>query len=304
MLLRPVRGEQGVDLGTAVVTGARGVGYEVGRGLARAGMHVIFGVRNLEVGDKAAFAIRADREDADVTSELVDLADLRSVAAFGERMRARHDRLDVLVNNAGVVMPPRRGTTADGFELHFGTNHLGDFALTAGLLPLLKAADAPRVVVVGSLAHRRADIDFDDLQSERPYRRVRAYGQSKLANLLFMTELQRCSDAGGWGITAAGAHPGFARTEAIVRPDDSLAKRGFTKAMSGLIPTAESAARPIVYAATSPDVTSAGYYGPSGPGEIGGRVGPAKLAVRAQDPELAARLWEVSEVLAAVRFGG
>jgi hypothetical protein len=154
MLHPSMRGETGVDLGTAVVTGARGVGYEVGRGLARAGMRVISGVRNPELGDKAATAIRAEDEDSDVTCELVDLADLSSVAAFGERMRARHDRLDVLVNNAGVVMPPRRETTSDGFELRFGTNHLGHFALTSALLPLLKAADAPRVVVVGSLAHR------------------------------------------------------------------------------------------------------------------------------------------------------
>jgi len=295
-------GISGDDMDTAVVTGARGIGYEVGRSLARAGLRVIFGVRNLELGDEAAKTIRAEYEDADVTCELVDLADLKSVAAFGERMRARHDRLEVLVNNAGVVMPLERETTADGFELHLGTNHLGHFALASALLPLLRAADAPRVVVVGSLAHRRADIDFDDLQAERSYRRIKAYGQSKLANLLFMRELQRRSDAGGWGLISTGAHPGFARTEAILRPDDSLAKRGFTKVVSGLVPTAESAARPIVHAATSTEVTRAGYYGPSGPGEIGGRVGPAKLAARAQDPALAARMWDVSETLTAVRF--
>jgi NAD(P)-dependent dehydrogenase (short-subunit alcohol dehydrogenase family) len=289
-------------MGTAVVTGARGIGYEVGRGLARAGLRVIFGVRNLALGDQAAKTIRQEVGDADVTSELVDLADLKSVAAFGTRLRARHDCIEVLVNNAGVVMPLERETTADGFELHFGTNHLGHFALASALLPLLKAADAPRVVVVGSLAHRRADIDFDDLQAERSYRRIRAYGQSKLANLLFMRELQRRSDVGGWGLTSAGAHPGFARTEAILRPDDSLAKRGFTKMVSGLVPTAESAARPILYAATSTGVSPAGYYGPTGPGEIGGRVGPAKLAARAQDPALAARMWDVSEALTRVSF--
>ena len=290
-------------MGTAVVTGARGVGYEVGRALALAGMRVVFGVRNLEHGEKAATTIRAEGEDVDVACELVDLADLDSVAAFGDRMAVRHDRVDVLVNNAGVVMPPKRETTSGGFELHFGTNHLGHFALTSALLPMLQAADAPRVVVVGSLAHRRADIDFDDLQSERPYRRVRAYGQSKLANLLFMTELQRRSDRAGWGLLSTGAHPGFARTEAILRPEDSLVKRGFTRAMSGLIPTAESAARPIVFAATSSHVVPAGYYGPSGPGEIGGRVGPARLASRAQDPALAAKLWDVSVVLTGVTFG-
>jgi len=289
-------------MGTAVVTGARGIGYEVGRSLARSGVRVIFGVRNLELGERAAKTIRAEYGDADVTCELVDLADLKSVAAFGERMRSRHDRLEVLVNNAGVVMPLKRETTKDGFELHLGTNHLGHFALASALLPLLRAADAPRVVVVGSLAHRRADIDFDDLQAERSYRRIKAYGQSKLATLLFMRELQRRSDAGGWGLISTGAHPGFARTEAILRPDDSLAKRAFSKVASPLVPTAESAARPIVHAATSTEVVRAGYYGPSGPGEIAGQVGPAKLAARAQNPALAARMWDISEALTAVRF--
>ena len=291
-------------MGTAVVTGARGIGYEVGRGLAYARLRVVFAVRNPEAGERAADTIRHEIEDADVTSELLDLADLESVAAFAERMRADHEKLDVLVNNAGVVMPLKREVTANGFELHFGTNHLGHFALTAGLLSLLRAADAPRIVTVGSLAHRRAHIDFEDLQAERSYKRVRAYGQSKLANLLFMSELQRRSDLSGWGVISTGAHPGFARTEAIMRPDDGIVKRTLTQVMSGLVPTAESAARPIVHAATSPEVAPAGYYGPAGPGEIAGRVGPAKLAARAQDPALAARLWEVSEALTAVTFAG
>lgn len=287
---------------TAVVTGARGLGYEVGRGLAHAGRRVIFGVRNLEIGEKAADTIRRENEDADVTFELLDLADLKSVAAFGDRMQASYDRLDVLVNNAGVVMPAKRQTTADGFELHFGTNHLGHFALTSALMPLLKAADAPRIVVVGSLAHRMAKIDFDDLQSARSYRKFKAYGQSKLANLLFMTEMQRRSDAAGWGLISVGAHPGFARTEAMMEPGDTLENHRFAKVVSGLIPTAEAAARPAVHAATAPDVTRAGYYGPTGLGEIGGRVGPAKLAARARDPGLAGRLWDVSEALTAVSF--
>jgi NAD(P)-dependent dehydrogenase (short-subunit alcohol dehydrogenase family) len=290
-------------MGTAVVTGARGVGYEVGRGLAASGARVVFGVRSAATGERAVGTIRAEREDADVSWELLDLADLASVAAFGERMRAGHESVDILVNNAGVVMPLERETTSDGFELHLGTNHLGHFALASELLPLLQASAGPRVVVVGSLAHRRADIDFDDLHAERSYRRVRAYGQSKLANLLFMTELQRRSDAGRWGLTSVGAHPGFARTEAILRPDDGLAKRTFTRVMSGLIPTAESAARPIVHAATAPDVGPASYFGPSGPGEIGGRPGPARLASRARDPVLAARLWDVSEALTGATFG-
>ena len=289
---------------TAVVTGARGIGYEVGRGLAGAGLRVIFGVRSAAVGETAVKTIGAEHQSAEVSYEILDLADLNSVAFFGAELRKHYDSLDVLVNNAGVVMPLQRETTTDGFELTFGTNHLGHFALVSELLPLLRAGGASRVVVVGSLAHRRAKIDFDNLQAERSYRRVTAYGQSKLANLLFMTELQRRSDAEGWGLTAAGAHPGFARTEAILRPDDGVGKRAFTKVMSGLIPTAESAARPIVFAATSEDVSPAGYYGPSGPGEIAGRVGPAKLALAAQDAELGSRLWEASEALTNIRFTG
>ncbi len=268
----------------------------------RSGRRVIFGVRNLEIGEKAAGTIRAENKEADVRCELLDLADLKSVSAFGARMRDNNDRLDVLVNNAGVVMPPIRQTTADGFELHFGTNHLGHFALTSALLPLLRAADSPRIVVVGSLAHRMARIDFDDLQAAQSYRKFKAYGQSKLANLLFMTELQRRSDAAGWGLISVGAHPGFARTGAMMEPGDSLENHRFAQALSGLIPKAEAAARPTIHAATTPDVAPAAYYGPTGVGEIGGRVGPAKLAARAQDPALAARLWDVSETLTALSF--
>lgn len=287
---------------TAVVTGARGIGYEVGRGLARSGMRVVFGVRTWETGERAAEQIRAELPGADVSAEVLDLADLKSAASFGERLAGSHDRIDVLVNNAGVILPVQREVTADGFELHFGTNHLGHFAMTAGVLPLLRAAEAPRVVVVGSLAHRRGKIDFDDLHAERSYKRVQAYAQSKLANLLFMTELQRRSEASRWGITAVGAHPGFAKTEAIRRPGDGRIKEAYYSFTGRFIPSAEDAARPIIFAATSPQVTPAGYYGPTGLGEIRGPVGPAKLAPTARDPELAARVWELSETLTGARF--
>jgi NAD(P)-dependent dehydrogenase (short-subunit alcohol dehydrogenase family) len=287
----------------AVVTGARGIGFEVGRGLALAGTRVVFGVRDPAVGERATHAIRAEFPDADVQAERLDLADLGSVDRFGEQLRTRYGSLDVLVNNAGVVMVPRRQITADGFESHFGTNHLGHFALTARLLPLLRAAVAPRVVVVGSLAHRWAKINFRDLHGQKSYRRSRAYGQSKLANLLFMVELQRRSDSAGWGLTSVGAHPGFANTEAIVRSDDPAWKRTYMRMMAPLVPTAQRAARPIVFAATSPDVTPAGYYGPTGPGEIGGRVGPAKLAARARKETTANELWAASEELVGLTFG-
>jgi NAD(P)-dependent dehydrogenase (short-subunit alcohol dehydrogenase family) len=286
----------------AVVTGARGVGFEVGRGLALAGARVVFAVRDPAAGERAAHTIQAECKTADVRAEHLDLADLATVNSFGERLLTRYGSLDILVNNAGVVMHPNRHLTADGFELHFGTNHLGHFALTARLLPLLRAAVAPRVVVVGSLAHRWAKINFRDLQAHQSYRPTRAYGQSKLASLLFMLELQRRSDVAGWGLTCAGAHPGFARTEAILRADDSLWKRTYTRMLSGLIPTAASAARPILFAATSPAVTPTGYYGPIGPGEITGRVGPAKLAARARDQTTAHELWATSEKLTGFSF--
>ena len=287
---------------TAVVTGARGIGYEVGRGLARSGMRVVFGVRTRETGERAAAQIRAELPEADVSAEVLDLADLKSAASFGERLAASCDRVDVLVNNAGVILPLQREVTADGFELHFGTNHLGHFAMTAGVMPLLRAGEGSRVVVVGSLAHRRGKIDFDDLQAERSYKRVRAYAQSKLANLLFMTELQRRSEAAGWGITAVGAHPGFARTEAIFRPDDGRIKKAYYNFTGRFIPAPEDAARSVIFAASSPQITPAGYYGPSGLAETRGPVGPAKLATIARDPELAARVWELSETLTGVRF--
>jgi NAD(P)-dependent dehydrogenase (short-subunit alcohol dehydrogenase family) len=194
---------------TAIVTGARGLGFEIGRGLARAGYRVVFGVRRPAIGEAAASRIVAETPDARVEAQRLDLADLETVAAFARGI----ERVDLLVNNAGIVMPEKREVTVDGFELHMGTNHLGHFALVAQLLPKLRAANSPRVVVVGSLGHRLARLELGDLQFEqRPYRRFAAYAQSKLANLLFMSELQRRSDAHGWGLTSVGAHPGFAAT--------------------------------------------------------------------------------------------
>jgi NAD(P)-dependent dehydrogenase (short-subunit alcohol dehydrogenase family) len=156
---------------------------------------------------------------------------------------------------------------------------------------------------VGSLAHRWSKIDFGDLQAQASYRRTRAYGRSKLASLLFMVELQRRSDAAGWGLVCVGAHPGFARTEAIIRADDPVWKRAYMRVMSPLVPTAQSAARPIVFAATSAEVAPAGYYGPTGPGEIAGRVGPARLAARAREQTTATQLWAASEKLTGLTFG-
>jgi len=287
---------------TAVVTGPSGIGFEVGRELARAGLRVVFAGRDVEKGTAAVDRVRSELPTASVEYEVLDLADLGSVSAFGRRVGDRLDRLDVLVNNAGVLAQRRRSTTKDGFELQFGTNHLGHFALTAAVLPLLRTGDAPRVVTVSSLAHRGADIDFDDLNRERAYRGGSAYGQSKLANLLFAAELQRRADAAGWGLTSVAAHPGTASTAAAPKPGAGPVVRAAFALVGRMLPSPGTAARPVLFAAISPDVAPGGYYGPTGFAEILGPVGPARLADRARQPELASRLWEVSEELTGVAY--
>jgi NAD(P)-dependent dehydrogenase (short-subunit alcohol dehydrogenase family) len=197
---------------SAVVTGATGgLGYETALALAKAGAEVILTGRDDRKGQSAVEKISREVSGARVSYERLDLANLASIADFSQRMHSRQS-LDLLINNAGVMAPPRRQTTADGFEMQFGTNYLGHFALTARLMPLLRRASRPRVVNVSSLAHRTAFIDFDDLQGARIYSPWKAYGQSKLAMLMFALELQRRSDATGWNLTSNAAHPGFART--------------------------------------------------------------------------------------------
>src|SRR4051812_23752088 len=197
---------------TAVVTGATGgLGYEAALALAKAGAEVILTGRDDQKGRSAVEKIGHEVTGSNVSYEQLDLASLASVADFAQRMHSRQS-LDLLINNAGVMALPHRQTTADGFEMQFGTNYLGHFALTARLMPLLRGASAPRVVSVSSLAHRTGRIDFDDLQGARVYSPWKAYGQSKLAMLMFALELQRRSDAAGWNLTSNAAHPGFART--------------------------------------------------------------------------------------------
>jgi NAD(P)-dependent dehydrogenase (short-subunit alcohol dehydrogenase family) len=199
-----------------VVTGATGgLGYETALELAGAGAEVLVAGRNSEKGSAAISNIRRVAPSAKVRFEMLDLASLASVRAFAAKMVANGRPLDLLINNAGVMNLPARRLTEDGFELQFGTNHLSHFALTGLLLPVLRKAEAPRVVNVSSLAHRGGKIDFANLQAERKYRSWPAYQQSKLANLLFTFELQRRSDAFGWGLMSNAAHPGFARTDLI-----------------------------------------------------------------------------------------
>jgi NAD(P)-dependent dehydrogenase (short-subunit alcohol dehydrogenase family) len=286
-----------------VITGATGgLGYETALALAGAGAEVVLTGRNPKKGADALEKIHAIHKNAKISFEQLDLSSLRSVADFATAFTASHDRLDVLVNNAGVMALPARRETSDGFELQLGTNYLGHFALTAQLLPLLSAARA-RVVTLSSIAARRGSIHFDDLQLKAGYAPQTAYGQSKLACLMFARELQRRSDAGGFGLTSLGAHPGVALTDLIENGmgRDSMAAR--MKPVLGLLfQTAAAGALPTLYAATSPEVVPGGYYGPDGFMEIRGTPKDANVPAQARDAVAAARLWDLSEQLTHAHF--
>src|SRR5256886_11244668 len=255
---------------TAVVTGATGgLGYETALALAKAGSEVILTGRDDRKGRSAIEKISHEVIGARISYEQLDLASLASIADFAQRIHARQS-LDLLINNAGVMALPRRQTTTDGFEMQFGTNHLGHFALTARLLPLLLRASGPRVVSVSSLAHRTGSIDFSDLQGERIYSPWKAYGQSKLACLMFALELQRRSDAAGWKVTSNAAHPGFARTNLFAGGPGGLVSLATDFAAPFFGHSAADGARPILFAATSPQAKPGAYYGPGGIGELRG----------------------------------
>ncbi len=290
---------------TVVVTGPGGLGFETALALARAGATTILAGRNPDKGAASLARIRAAVPSAAVLFKLLDLASLASVAAFAERMLAEHESIDILVNNAGVMRPTTRHTTADGFELQFGTNYLGHFALTGRLLPLLRRGRASRVVNLSSIAHRKGAIRFDDLQWERGYSPWAAYSQSKLAMLMFALELQRRSDAAGWGVTSNAAHPGIARTDLLANAPGT--SRLFVLATSLVAPfvtqSAAAGALPTLFAATSPDAVGGGYYGPAGFREVKGPVKPAEIMPQAQDRAAAARLWVCSVNLTGVAFG-
>ncbi|MEQ1768754.1 MAG: SDR family oxidoreductase [Devosia sp.] len=287
----------------AVITGATGgLGYETALTLAGAGAKVVLTGRNAEKGSAALARIRAAHPIADVTYESLDLGSLAAIAAFADAMIEKGRPIDILVNNAGVMMPPKRMTTVDGFELQFGTNHLGHFALTGRLLPLLNGG---RVVTVSSIAHRRGAIAFDDLQRERSYSPTPAYSQSKLANLLFAYELDRRSKREGWGITSIAAHPGVSSTELVV---NGIGMEGgltapiarFFVGIFGHSPAAGALSQ--IYAATSPEAQAGGYYGPDGFMEITGAPGVAQAKPQARDSAAAERLWTISERLTGVSF--
>jgi len=286
----------------AVVTGANsGLGFQTALELARHGADVTLACRDEERGARAVSGIRALAPKAAVEAAPLDLADLSSIARFADAYRAGRDGLDLLVNNAGVMAIPHR-QIADGFEMQLGANHLGHFALTGRLFPLLAARPGARVVTVSSTAHRGGRIDFDDLQHERSYRPWSVYGQSKLANLLFAFELQRCADAAGVDLLSVAAHPGYAATN-LQRMTGRRLQGLLLQAANQVV--AQSAARgalPSLYAATAPDVTGGAFYGPDGIGEIRGYPKRVKAARPAYDEQTARRLWQVSEDLTGVRY--
>lgn len=287
----------------SVVTGTGGLGYETALALARAGGDVIIAGRSASKGAEAVTKVRESVPNARVRFELVDLASLQSIADFGERLRSSLESLDVLINNAAVMTPPQRKTTADGFELQFGTNYLGHFALTAQLLPLLRRGRRARVVNVSSIAARDGAIEFDDLQADRRYHPMVAYRQSKLANLLFSFELQRRMTAGGWGVNSIAAHPGVSRTELIPNGAGRTSVMGvMRRALWFIFQPAAQGALPTLFAATSPDATGGAYYGPDRLGETRGAPTLAKIPAKAADTHDAGRLWHVSEQLTGVTY--
>jgi NAD(P)-dependent dehydrogenase (short-subunit alcohol dehydrogenase family) len=283
---------------TAVITGANtGLGYETAAALAAKGAHVVLAVRNLDKGKAAADLISRATPDANVAIQELDLTSLDSIRAAADQLRSNHESIDLLINNAGVMMTPK-STTKDGFELQFGTNHLGHFALTNLLLDRVLAVPGSRIVTVSSQGHRFVrGIRFDDLQWERDYGRIRAYGQSKLANLLFTYELQRRLQ--GTNAIAAAAHPGGSNTE-LGRNTPALVRSVFDVVGPLLMQSADMGALPTLRAATDPGVLGGQYYGPDGFGEQRGYPKIVASSEASHDTDAQRRLWTVSEELTSV----
>jgi NAD(P)-dependent dehydrogenase (short-subunit alcohol dehydrogenase family) len=287
-----------LDGRTAVVTGAnRGLGLEIGAGLAAAGAKVVLACRNTAKAQGAVAEIRRRAPQARLEVIPLDLADLSSVRGFARDFGARHAALDILCNNGSAILVPP-GKTRDGFETHIGTNHLGHFALTGLLLERLRRSAAARVVNTSSMAHKLTKgLDLDDLHYERrPYKEMDAYGQSKLASLSYTFELERRLRDAGLPIISVAAHPGWSNTN----PDQGTALMRF---FNGLIAqSAAMGALPSLYAAAAPGVEGGGYYGPGGLKELRGHPAPAASSDQARDAALAARLWERSEQLTGVKY--
>ena len=280
----------------AVVTGANsGIGLETARELARKGARVAMACRSEAKARAAQAAIVDEIPEARIDVWPLDLSSLESVRAFAESFHRKHEALDLLINNAGVMIPPF-GRTADGFEIQFGTNHLGHFALTAQMIDLLLPTAGSRVVIVSSIAHRFGRIRFDNLNAERGYSASMAYAQSKLANLSFALELHRRLEERGLETKSVAAHPGWTYTNL---QDNSALARFFSKYLAQ---SAAHGALPTLRAATAPDAQGGHYYGPRGWFELQGLPTVAYTTKKARDPAAAKTLWTASEELTSVRF--
>ena len=280
----------------AIVTGSNsGIGFETARVLAAKGATVVMACRSLDKANPKADEIRGAHPNANVEVMELDLSDLDSVRRLAEAFRAKHSRIDLLINNAGIMVPPY-GKTAQGFETQFGVNHLGHFALTGSLLDLITSTPGSRIVTVSSVAHYMGAIHFSDLNWEKGYKAQPAYGQSKLANLLFTYELQRRLAAAGKDTLAVAAHPGWTETNL---QEHSGSIRFLNRFFAQGPPMG---ALPTLYAATEPGVNGAEYYGPSGFMEMNGSPKKVKSNKRSHDQNVAERLWNISEDLTGVHF--
>jgi len=288
---------------TIIITGANsGTGFHIARGVAAHGATTILACRNLQKSAAALATIKAEFPTATVEVMPLDLADLASVRKFAALFKERYSQLHVLVNNAGVMALPYQ-KTADGFEMQFGTNHLGHFALTGLLLNVLLATPGARVTTMSSTFHRRGVMNFDDLNGEKAYQKWGAYAQSKLANLLFAYELQRKFEAAGADASSVGAHPGYAATNLQTAGATSAMERIGGKIMNGLMAqSAEMGALPLLYAATAKDVRGGEYFGPDGFMKMRGYPQREESNDRSHNAEDAARLWQVSEELTGVTY--
>jgi NAD(P)-dependent dehydrogenase (short-subunit alcohol dehydrogenase family) len=286
----------------AVITGANtGLGYETAAALAAKGAHVVLAVRNLEKGKAAADLISRRTPGAGVELQELDLTSLDSIRAAADELRAKHDRIDLLLNNAGVMMTPK-ATTKDGFELQFGTNHLGHFALTGQLLDNMLPIEGSRVVTVSSQAHRfRGTIDFDDLHADKKYDRAAAYARSKVANLMFTYELARRLKSKGAPTIATAAHPGSSNTE-LTRNYPAWMQKPVDFAWGLIAQSPEMGALPTLRAATDPSVRNGEYYGPEGIGQQRGHPKRVESNRQSYDEALQRRLWDVSGKLTNVTY--
>ena len=289
----------------ALITGANsGIGYQAALELARRGAYVLLGCRNAAKGNAALARLQQEAPGAAGEVVELDMASLASIRACAGALAAREVRLDLLINNAGVMALPQRELTADGFERQFGTNHLGHFALTGLLMPLLVAAPAPRVVTVASLAHRNGKIDFDDLQSEKSYKPMQVYNNSKLANLLFANELERRARTAGSRLLSVPVHPGISVTNIMENgPGMKGLKAIVLKLLAPVMMQPDSAgALPTLYAATAPQAKGGEYIGPDGFMEFKGAPTVVTPKPQALDMAVAQRLWTVSEELTGVVY--